>query len=1087
MRQKKKYSGKSVNKVVYALFVCMVLWLNVGSLKAQSTVMVTGTVEDAIGPVIGASVLEKGNTGNGTITDIDGKFSLKVDSKATLVISFVGYKTQEIALNGQNLFQVKLVEDSEMLDEVVVVGYGSMRKKDLTGSILQIKPDNKENENPKTVQDLLRGAPGLIVGMDASAKGGGSLQIRGQRSIYTDGGHNDPLIILDGMMFYGELSEINPDDIGQIDVLKDASAAVYGAKAANGVIIITTKRGRVGKPIIKMSANLGIATMAVNREVYDPAGYMNYRRDWYVTDTYGVNPETGAYEEYQTNRDKYPVGYFENPNSTALSKYGITLEQWRAYSTQVDGTSDAEIWGDRLLLMGNTLSNFLAGNSFDWYDHSFQTGLNQDYNVSVSGATDNVNYYMSVGYLDNKGVVAGNEYSAIRSNLKLNGKITKWLEIGANVNFQERTDGDCAVDWNKQITQNSPYAQYRNEEGELEIYPMGNVASNKGFNHDFEEQFHEREAGYTVLNTIFNAKVKLPFNITYTFNIAPRYQWYYARSFNSSKHPDRTTGSASRNSAKRFDWSLNNTLTWDQFFAQKHHIVLTLVQEAEERKRWSDNLSANNLSPSDALGFHYVKAADKEASSFSSEDTHETADGMLARLFYSYDDRYMFTGSLRRDGYSAFGTSNPRANFFSAAVAWTFSNENFFNWEPMSYGKLRFSYGQNGNRSLANPYIALADLGGGMGATQGYIDANGEIHEFRYYTMNRLANSHLQWEKTTSYNWGLDFGFLNDRITGSMEYYLMSTIDMIMNQKLPGFSGFGSVTCNLGEVQNSGFELALNTVNIKRRDFEWNSSLSFSYNRNRIKHLYYNYEDVLDANGNVIGTKESDDISNNWFIGRPIGSIWTYKVTGIWQKDEVEEAAKYGQRPGDPKVWNNPVNDEYNEDGTVKKIVYDNDDKVFLGQTTPPVNWSFRNEFTIKKNLTVSFNIYSKMGHKSTSTVYLNNDNSGSKVTYNYNTFVKDYWTVDNPTNTYGRLNAQGPSGVSSPSRIINRSFIRLENITVGYALPKSWINHWGIQNASISASVNNVAVWSKEWEYWDPETGSYAPRTFNFALSLTL
>lgn len=242
--------------------------------------------------------------------------------------------------------------------------------------------------------------------------------------------------------------------------------------------------------------------------------------------------------------------------------------------------------------------------------------------------------------------------------------------------------------------------------------------------------------------------MKLPFNISYTFNIAPRYQGYYFRAFNSSKHPDRTAGSASRNSSKRFDWSLNNTLVWDYIFAKKHHVILTLVQEAEERRYWSDNLTANNLAPTDALGFHNVLAGDKESSSFSSNDTHETADGMLARLFYSYDDRYMFTGSVRRDGYSAFGMSNPRATFFSAAAAWTFSEESFFKWtDIMNHGKLRFSWGQNGNRSLSDPYLALANLSGGMGATQGYIDASGNTVEYRYYTMSRLANPGLQWEK----------------------------------------------------------------------------------------------------------------------------------------------------------------------------------------------------------------------------------------------------------------------------------------------------------------------------------------------------
>ena len=690
--------------------------------------------------------------------------------------------------------------------------------------------------------------------------------------------------------------------------------------------------------------------------------------------------------------------------------------------------------------------------------------------------------------MNNEGIVKGNDYTTFRSNMKINANVTKWLEVGANVNFQERTDGDTTVDWASQITRNSPFAQYRDEEGNLERFPMGNIAGEAGFNHDWRQQWETKEAGYTVLNTIFTTKLHLPFGFQYAFNIAPRYQWYYSRTAHSSEDPSVETGSATRSNGKRFDWSLNNTITWDKIFADVHHFTVTLVQEAEERRKWSDKINANKLLPTDALGFHYIGIADKEASSFSSDDAHETADGMLARLFYSYDDRYMFTGSVRRDGYSAFGTSNPRATFFSTAFGWTFTNEKFFNWKPMSFGKLRFSWGENGNRQLADANIALANLGFGAGKTYGYINSSGNLVEYKYMAMSRLANSKLKWEKTTAWNIGLDFGFLDDRITGSIEYYHMPTTQMIMNQRIPQFSGFSSITSNLGEVQNRGVEISLNTTNIKNSVLEWNTTLGFSFNKNRIKHLYYEYEDVLDAEGNVIGTKESDDISNKWFIGKPIGVIWDYEVTGIWQKDEIEEAAKYGQRPGDPKVWNNPANDEYDADGNLTKIVYDNDDKKFLGQTSPKVNWSLRNDFKILKDFVVSFNIYSKMGHKSTSQNYLNGDNSASKITNGQNVYVKEYWTPNNPTNEYGRLAAQGPSGVTTPNKVYDRSFIRLENVALSYNLPKKLISRWGIEKLTLSGSIKNVAVWSiHKWEYWDPETGSIAPRTFNLGLNLTL
>ena len=311
MKRLKTSHGLGCNKAFTTLLICISLFLNIQELSAQNQkINVTGVVKDEAGETfIGASVLEKG-TANGTITDLGGGFSLTVASNGTLVVSFIGYATQEIPVNGKSSFNILLKEDSKLLDEVVVVGYGTMRKKDLTGSIVQIRPDKLANENPKTVQDILRGTPGLQVGYDASAKGGGSMQIRGQRSVYTDGGHNDPLIILDGMMFYGELSEINPDDIEQIDILKDASAsAIYGAKAANGAVIIVTKKGKAGKPSVNVTANVSFTQKSAYREVFDTEGYMQYREDWQKRLTYGMNVATGKYEPYQAS-EKRAGGYW---------------------------------------------------------------------------------------------------------------------------------------------------------------------------------------------------------------------------------------------------------------------------------------------------------------------------------------------------------------------------------------------------------------------------------------------------------------------------------------------------------------------------------------------------------------------------------------------------------------------------------------------------------------------------------------------------------------------------------------------------------------------------------------------------------
>ncbi|MFP5439586.1 MAG: SusC/RagA family TonB-linked outer membrane protein [Bacteroidia bacterium] len=1059
----------------------------------QSTV--TGTViSKADGmPLPGATIIVKGSAVS-TQTDLDGKYSITASADAVLLFSFTGFDTVEVAVKGQTTIDITLQEKNTELDEVVVIGYGKMKKKDLTGSIVQVKADALANQNPQTVQDILRGVPGLKVGYSADAKGGGSLQIRGQTSVYTDGSHNSPLIILDNMQFYGELSELNPDDIEQVDILKDASAtAVYGSKAAAGVIIITTKKGKSGKPVISITSNFTVNKISAYPDVYSPQGYLKYREDWETAKTYAGNATTGEYGAYNALRVGQ-VGYYSNPNQ--LSQFGISQDQWLAYqpTSETTGKSIMEIWGLRLGIIGNNsplLQNFVDGKTHDWYNGTFRTGLNKDFNISLSGASDKTNYYMSMGYLATEGAIVGDQYKAIRSNFKVSSHVTDWFEIGANINFQDRSNGTVQVGtgtnyWDANMLRNSPFANFTNENGDYVRQPMGPTIG--GYNYYYDRQFIDYESGYTVLNSIFNAKVTLPFGITYSFNASPRYQFYYNRYFQSSQHEGWVAANigVDRDSSKNFDYNLNNNLTWDYTFGTKHHIIATFVQEAEELRYWSDNIDARNIQPSDALGFHNTQNATLANSAFSTYDTHQTADALMGRLFYSYDDRYLITGTLRRDGYSGFGASHPYATFPSVALGWNFTNEKWFKWEAMNSGKLRISSGKNGNRSLANPYAWLANLTSGTGATMGYINpTTGAIADMKYLTIARMANPNLQWEKTSAVNIGLDYGFLNDRIYGSIEVYKSTTHDMIMNQRLPGFSGFTDITTNLGEVENKGLEISVSTVNMKLPNFQWRTMAAFSYNKNRINKLYGSMEYTFDDNGNVISQREADDLANGWFIGKPISAIWNNKVTGIWQKDEWQEALKYGQRPGDPKVANIYTGD----DGANGTPVYNNKDKVFMGQTDPPVNWSLRNEFTFFKNWDLAINMYSYMGHKSLDTRYLNNFNAGSMYTNNYNAFVNPYWTVDNPTNDWARLDAITPAGASA-AKLYDRSFIRLDHISLGYSLPKKWLEKYDVKSLKISASIRNVATWSasKDWKYFgDPETGGLATRMFNFGFNLTL
>lgn len=1061
-----------------------------------------GRVLDPTGePLIGATVRTKEKPTNGVVTDIDGNFVINVTKGNTLEVTYVGYNSQEVAITGQNDITITLSENSQVLEDVVVIGYGTMRKKDLTGSVTQINPDKIADQNPGTVQDLLRGTPGLQIGYDASAKGSGaSIKLRGENSLGTN---VSPMIVLDGMPFYGELSEINPDDIGQIDILKDASStAIYGARAASGVIIITTKKGKTGKPTVNLSANFGVTNKSAYRDYMNADEYMRYREDYYMMNyTYGMG-DNGLYGYYNVKDSNgnlaYPQGYFNNPSSLT----GSAAENW-ATNTGVSGFGAASgesalsLYARRLEMNNADLvfENFLAGRSYDWNDATFRTGLNQDYNVSLSGATDHLNYYLSAGYLRNEGAVRGNEYKAFRANMKLNAKVTSWLELGANVNFQERTDGDIQVSlgsnyWDNNMLRNSPYASMYTEDGGYQQYPMTGKQTNGGYNYFFDRQFYDLDKGYTNLNTIFTAKVNLPYGFTYSFNISPRYQWFHDYYFMDSALPNAAANSrgVNREHYKAFEWNLNNTLTWDKEYGDVHHVQVTLVQEAEDHKTYKDRIEARNISPTDALGFHWTDGANKEQSGFSTYDSHYSGASYLGRAFYSYDNRYMITASFRRDGFSGFGRNNVWGNFGAVGLGWNFSDEKFMestrDW--LNNAKLRLSWGTNGNRDFGangstDPYLTMANLS--MGGSMVYFN-DGTSTVVKSLYMNRLAAPNLRWEKTEAYNIGLDFGVIDNRLTGAIDWYFKKTRDMIMNQRLPSFTGFSSIYANLGEVQNSGIEISLTSVNIEKQNFTWTTSAGFSYNRNRINHIYYDY----DENG-----KENDDTSNGWYIGHPIGEIWYYESDGVWQNtpEDIAQAALVGQRPGDPKVKNNYTEDDRivtNADGTTTRIpVYNDKDKTYLGTTNPPIYWNLKNDFVLWKDLTISFSLYSYMGHKSLASYWLNQDNGGSQVINACNLPAKEYWTPENATNDYCRIMAVGPNtGLAGGiSKLYNRNFVRLDNISIGYTLPQAWTRKAMLEKVRLTVSCNNVCTISG-WEYGDPETGGLARRTFNFGVNVT-
>lgn len=1010
---------------------------------------VSGVVKDAEGtPVIGANVVEKGTT-NGVFTDVSGRYSLALQSKnPVLQISYVGYIGQEIAVGTKTTVDAVLEEDKAQLEEVVVIGYGTAKKKDLTGAISTVNTEKMTAEAPRSVSDLLRSAAaGLQVSMTTDAEAAGSYSIRGTTTLSAG---SSPLIVLDGVIYNGSITDINPQDVASVDVLKDASsAAIYGAKSSNGVICINTKKGQGGRPTITFNANIGFVNRARPVNVLDGAGFVQFRQD---------------YEEGQlTNEERLKVPEkFRDPrnlqNIDQLTWYNY--DQATPVTTLPDEETLMRTWLSRLEFKTIEQDNYLAGIETDWDDIVYQTGLQQDYTASIANRNDNTSYYWSVGYADREGVIVGNRYTNLRTRLNLESKVSKWMTVGMNASFAERKGGYLQAD-HGQRENNSPYTPFTMDpDSPYYRYPSGD---NNTLNPFFANTYIDRRQVTQTLNASIYTKIQLPFGIEYQMNYTPYFKWYEYYNHNSSESPDYAGvgGEAKREHQKTYKWQLDNVIRWQKEFG-KHNINITLLQNAEKNQYWSDSMTAKEFSPMDILGWHRVQAGAEQA--ISSDDNYDTGDALMARLYYSFRDTYMLTASVRRDGYSAFGGGNPRATFPAVALGWVFTNEKFMekaSW--LNYGKLRVSWGQNGNRDIGR-YAALSTL---TSSLHPYIDATtGGIYTTSQIWVDRLANKNLSWETTESWNFGLDFGLFNNVLRGSAEFYLAKTKDMLVSRSIPSITGFDSVYDNLGQLNNHGFELTLNATPVQNRVFSWDTSVTFSLNRRKIVHLYGNYVDVLDDAGNVIGRREEDDVKNGWYIGHDTNQIYGYKRLGVWQVDEEEEAARYGLKPGDFKYL------DVDDNG-----VLNTDDKVWQGYTTPRYRASWRNEFNFKNGISLSFLLYGNFGQWGT----LNRAANAISQPDRHTTIEIDRWTVDNPTNDYARIGS-----TNKGNNYVKKDFVRMESIALSYRLPKKWLSKIWIQGATVSFTVRNAFVMTG-WYLGDPEQGDLTPRTWNINLNLTM
>jgi TonB-linked SusC/RagA family outer membrane protein len=791
---------------------------------AQNNVKVTGRVVDNKGePLLGVNVVVKGNTSLGTITDIDGKYNIAVPStNSVLQFSYIGYLGQEIPVDSKPEINVIMHEDTKSLDEVIVVGYGTMRKKDLTGSVVRVNLDAiQESPNVNLLSSMQGTTAGLNVGAITKAGEEPEISIRGRNSL---SGTQSPLIVLDGMIYRGKLIDLNPNDIVSVDVLKDASAAaIYGSQASNGVLLITSKSGKtMKKATVDYSFTYTLQSIA-NKDMLpeDAAGYLRKVSDRYLG-------------ESRIGQDMLTL----NPNFDPLSKCFPGVAEGQAKGI------DNNFW--------DLLTN----------KHPYI----QAHSLSVSGRNESTSYFLSFGYTQQENVVINDNYKRYNFRINLDTKITDWLKVGVQSFLTLGNQSGVSPSISDIITM-PPQIQYKTNDGDLILQPYRG-----GYNifwNNLQDDLNER------LNLMgnFYADIDIPFikGLNYRLNVSQNL--IQNKRYNFDSLGDNLQGQGYKQNNSEYQYMIDNILSYRRTFGL-HAISGTFVYGIEKRQYENTTATASNFS-NKTLGYDRLQVGDAARNSISTAAWQEASLYQMLRGGYIYDERYIFNATVRRDGFSGFGKNNKTGIFPSAAAAWRISSENFMkNVHLVDDLKLRVSYGLNGNRTV-NRYQTLAQVGTDGTAARGYFYGQAGTAQLGQL-ITSMPNSNLKWETTKSLNLAVDFDILNHRLFGTVETYVANTFNLLYNINIPLMNGFGSIATNIGKLNNKGVELTLTGVPVRTKDFSWDITFNFSLNRNKVVSIL-----GPDANG-----IEQDIASSKIFIGQPYGVAYDYKIIGMWQVDD---------------------------------------------------------------------------------------------------------------------------------------------------------------------------------------------------------
>ena len=965
------------------MMVCLIGMLLPMCMFAQQ-ITVQGVVKDQTGEtVIGASVMEKGTT-NGTITGIDGDFSLNMSPNGTLVVSFVGYKTQEVQVKGQKQLQVVLSEDAEMLDEVVVIGYGTMKKSDLTGAVSSI--GNKDIKD-SPVSNLGQAIQGKISGVqivDAGKPGDNvSIKIRGLGSI----NNCDPLVVIDGVPTDLGLSSLNMADVERLDVLKDASAtAIYGSRGANGVVMITTKRGTEGKGKLAVSANYSFQNATNVPSLLNAAQYAELSNDMMVNSGRNPNPE------------------WANPSE--------------------------------------------LGAGTDWMDELLRTGVMQNYTVSYSGGNEKSHYYVSGGFLDQSGIVKSVNYRRFTFQSNSDAQVLKWLKFSNNITFSADTKKSGSYNIGDALKA-LPIYPVKNEDGSWsgpdgnsEWYgstrnPIGPTELNKSQTDGYN--FLANLTAELTFTKWLKFKSTFGYDAKFWFidNFTPKYNWKPTPTEETSRY---------KSDNKSFTYLWDNYFLFDHTFAEKHRVGLMAGMSAQ----WNTNDYLN--AQKNVFMFDNVHEMDngEEMYAIGGNETEWALLSYMARVNYSYEDRYLLTATIRRDGSSRFGKKHRWGTFPSVSVAWRASQEKWFpKNDYINDLKVRAGYGVTGSQASVGNYSYLASY-------------NTSVYPFGISSGNQtalvsstLANPYIHWEEVAQTNIGFDASLFTSRVMFSFDAYLKETRDMLVKASIPITSGFEDTTTtytNAGKVRNQGIEMSLHTINLTG-ELGWETNLTATYNKNKIKDLNSDVPYYINQINNSYVTMLAKDYPINVFYG--------YVTDGIFQnQSEVNtHAVQPGAEPGDIRFR------DLNNDGVIN-----DSDRTVIGNPNPSWLFSMNNSLSYK-GFELSVFLQGIAGNK----IYNANniDNTGMAAAYNQTTDVLKRWQGEGTSNSMPRAVFGDPNQNTRVSDrfVENGSYLRLKNITLSYTFPKQWLQKAQIENARLSLSCENVATITG-YSGFDPEVG---------------